>query len=80
MPLIVEEWTIIDEDETNSPQQTNGHDCGVYVCTLAYILSEGKEMEVIVETMNPNYIRLQRERMLFSLLFPTMGISLPFVD
>ena len=33
MPLIVEEWTIIDEDETNSPQQTNGHDCGVYVCT-----------------------------------------------
>ena len=51
MPLIVEakEWTI--EGETNSPQQTNDHDCSVYVCTLAYFLSEGKSMDVIVKAM-----------------------------
>ena len=77
VPLNVDEWTIV--NETNSPQQSNGHDCGVFVCTLAYFLSEGKEMDVIVETMEAeDYIRLQRERMLFSLLYSVVGISLPF--
>ena len=77
VPLNVDEWKIV--NETNSPQQSNGHDCGVFVCTLAYFLSEGKEMDVIVETMEAeDYIRLQRERMLFSLLYSVVGISLPF--
>ena len=78
IPLNVEEWTI--EVETNSPQQTNDHDCGVYACTLAYFLSEGKRMDEIVETMDPIFIQHQRQRMLFSLLYPTVGISQPFVD
>ena len=33
IPFDVKKWTI--EDKTNCPQQTNCHDCGVYVCTLA---------------------------------------------
>ena len=78
IPFDVNEWTI--EDKTNCPQQTNGHDCGVYVCTLAYFLSQGKRMDEIVETMDPIFIIHQRQRMLFSLLYPIMGISLPFVD
>ena len=69
--------------QEDTPQQRNGHDCGVFVCTLAYFLSKGKDMEAEINSHNcliANYMALQRKRIIMSLLNPRYPISLPFVD
>ena len=77
------EWKIKHVGQEDTPQQRNGHDCGVFVCTLAYFLSKGKDMEAEIQSHNCsiiNYMTLQRQRIIMSLLNPRYPISLPFVD
>jgi sentrin-specific protease 1 len=77
------EWKIEHVGQDDTPQQHNGHDCGVFVCTLAYFLSKRKDMETEIKSHNclvANYMALQRNRIIMSLLNPRYPISMPFVD
>ena len=57
-----DKWSIQD-DGNNVPQQQNGHDCGVFVCMFAHLLSFNLDLNI-----DQHHIDQFRDRIAISIL------------
>ncbi|KAL3914741.1 MAG: hypothetical protein SGILL_005979 [Bacillariaceae sp.] len=70
------EWEL-DESTAATPRQTNGYDCGVFVCMYAYALSMGKDPS----QLDPAWVQREgRKFIAASLLKGTILSASPFRD
>lgn len=58
----IDKWSI-EDNHNNVPQQTNNHDCGVFVCMFAHLLSLNVDLN-----FDQNHIHQFRERIAISII------------
>ncbi|XP_043269143.1 putative ubiquitin-like-specific protease 1B [Venturia canescens] len=58
-PIQIEEWSLV--TKMNIPRQTNGYDCGVFVCLYAKHVIERKEMNFSQQEMPQKRRQIRRE-------------------
>jgi len=58
----IDKWSI-EDNHNNVPQQTNSHDCGVFVCMFAHLLSLNVDLN-----FDQNHIHHFRERIEISII------------
>ena len=53
---IVQKWRLISRP-TNVPQQTNGNDCGVFVCAFCFLISNRMSLQLFSQKHVPDFRR-----------------------
>lgn len=44
-PMDISDWRL-ESDQTKTPRQENGSDCGVFACAFAYLISENLPLNI----------------------------------